>query len=264
LLGAVLGQRREREVRLVTGDAVAATVAHEIRQPLTAMVTSADAGLRFLDRALPNLDRAKEAFKRIVADGHRAGAVVESIRANLRNDARDRTSLDVNELIRDALALERGDLQKYRIVVQFESSKQLPDVRGNRVQLQQVLINLIANAVHAMAGKDAPRILRVKSEAYEGDRVMVSVADSGTGISTQNVDRIFNPLFTTKSDGMGMGLAICRAIIEAHEGSLLFAPNTPRGAVFQFTLQATIGQPPLRGPDKRDREAITFANAGAA
>jgi signal transduction histidine kinase len=237
LLGAVLAQRREREVRLMTGDAVAATVAHEIRQPLTAMVTTADAGLRFIDRPMPNLERAKEAFKRIVADGHRAGAVVESIRTNLRNDVQDRTSLDVNELIQEALALERGDLQKHRILVQAEPHHELPEVRGNRVQLQQVLLNLIANAVDAMAAKDEPRILRVKSETYERGGVMVSIADTGAGISTQNVDRIFNPLFTTKSDGMGMGLAICRAIIEAHEGRLWCAPNTPRGAVFQFTLR---------------------------
>ena len=120
LLGAVLAQRREREARLMTGDAVAATIAHEVRQPLTAMVTSADAGLRFLDRSTPNLDRAKEAFKLIAADGHRAGAVVGSIRANFKKDVRKRTSLDVNELIQEALALERSDLQKHRILVQAE------------------------------------------------------------------------------------------------------------------------------------------------
>ena len=263
LLGAVLGQRREREARLMTGDAVATTVAHEIRQPLTAMVTSADAGLRFLDRAIPNVEKAKDAFRRIAADGHRAGAVVEGIRTNLRNDVQDRTALDINELIQEALALERSDLQKYRIRVQVEPNKQLPQVRGSRVQLQQVLINLIANSVHAMAARDEPRILRVKSEAYEGERVMVTVADTGIGVSTQNVDRIFNPLFTTKADGMGMGLAICRAIIEAHEGTLSFAPNTPGGAIFQFTLQATTAQPPP-GPDKRDRAPVTFADIGTA
>jgi signal transduction histidine kinase len=261
LLGAVLGQRREREARLMTGDAVAATVAHEVRQPLTAIVTSADAGLRFLDRSMPNVEKAKEAFRRVVADGHRAGAVVESIRASLRNDVRDRISLHVDELIQEALALQRGDLQKYRIVVEAEPSKQLPEVRGNRVQLQQVLVNLITNAIHAMSAKDEPRILRVKAEAYERGGVVVSIADTGPGISSQNLGRIFNPLFTTKSDGMGMGLAICRAIIEAHEGSLWFGPNTPRGAIFQFTLQAATG-PAL--PDKRDRAPITFANAGTA
>jgi signal transduction histidine kinase len=236
LLNAVLGQRREREARLMTGDAVSASIAHEVRQPLTAMVTTADAGLRFLDRSVPNLDKAKEAFKRIVADGHRAGAVVGNIRANFKSDVRERTSFDLNELIQEALALGRGDLQKHGILVQAEPNRQLPEVRGNRVQLQQVLLNLIMNAVEAMAAKDEPRILSVKSEVYQGDHVMVSVADTGTGISSQHSDRIFNPLFTTKSDGMGMGLSICRAIIEAHEGQLWFGANTPRGAVFQFTL----------------------------
>jgi signal transduction histidine kinase len=236
LLGAVLGQRREREARLMTGDAVAATVAHEIKQPLTAMVTNADAGLRFLDRSMPNVERAKDALKRIVADGHRAGDVVESIRTNWRHDVQNITLVDVNELIQEALALERADLQRYRIFVQTEPHQPRPEVRGNRVQLQQVLLNLIINALDAMAAKDEPRILSVKSEAYEGDRVMVSVADTGAGITSEDVHRIFEPLFTTKSDGMGMGLAICRAIIEAHGGQLWYTPNTPRGAVFRFTL----------------------------
>jgi signal transduction histidine kinase len=192
--------------------------------------------LRFLDRAIPNLDRAKEAFKRIVADGHRAGAVVEAIRSNFRSDVRTRTSLDVNELIREALVVEGGDLQKHGILVRAEPNEQLPEVRGNRVQLQQVLLNLITNAIDAMAAKDEPRVLCVKSEAYEGDGVVISVADTGAGIGSQDIDRIFNPLFTTKSDGMGMGLSICRAIIEAHDGRLWVAPNTPQGAVFRFTL----------------------------
>ena len=164
LLGAVLAQRREREARLMTGDAVAASIAHEVKQPLTAMVTSADAGFRFLDRSPPNLDRAKEAFKLISADGHRAGEVVENIRANFRSDVRTRTSLDLNELIREALAMERADLERHRILVQAETNKPLPEVRGNRVQLQQVLLNLITNAIYAMAAKDEPRVLSVKSE----------------------------------------------------------------------------------------------------
>ena len=246
LLGAVLAQRREREARLMTGDAVAASIAHEVKQPLTAMVTSADAGFRFLDRSPPNLDRAKEAFKLISADGHRAGEVVENIRANFRSDVRTRTSLDLNELIREALAMERADLERHRILVQAETNKPLPEVRGNRVQLQQVLLNLITNAIYAMAAKDEPRVLSVKSEVYEGESVLVSVADTGAGISPRDVDRIFNPLFTTKSDGMGMGLSICRAIIEAHNGRLWFAPNSPYGAVFQFTLHTN--NPMSAGP----------------
>jgi signal transduction histidine kinase len=236
LLGAVLAQRREREARLLTGDAVAATLAHEVRQPLTAMITSADAGLRFLDRSVPNLERAKEAFRLIAADGHRAGEVVASIRATFRKDLRKRTALDINELIQDALAMESGDLQKYRIVVQAEPNTKLPEVRGDRIQLQQVLLNLITNAIHAMAINDERRVLSVKSDVFEGDEVVVSVADTGTGIASQDVDRIFNPLFTTKSDGMGMGLSICRAIIEAHGGRLWFTPNAPSGAIFHFTL----------------------------
>jgi len=238
LLRAVLGQRREREARLMTGDTVAAAIAHEVKQPLTAIVTSADAGFRYLDRSTPNLDKAKETLKRIVADGHRAGAMVDSIRANFKNDERTRAPVDINELILHALALELGDLKKHRILVQAEPNKQLPEVLGNEVQLQQVLLNLITNAIDAMAVKDEPRVLLVRSEAHEGTEVMVSVADTGPGINPQDIDRIFNPLFTTKSDGMGMGLSICRAIVEAHHGRLWVTPNSPCGAVFQFTLHA--------------------------
>jgi signal transduction histidine kinase len=237
LLGAVLRQRREREARLMTGDAVAASIAHEVRQPLTAMVTTADAGFRFLDRATPNLDKAKEAFRNIAADGHRAGAVVANLRANFKTDVRERTTFDVNEFIQEAIALGRGDLQQHGVLVRAEPNRQLPEIRGNRVQLQQVLLNLILNAIDSMAASDGPRVLTVMPEAHETGRVLVSVADTGAGISSDHSDRIFNPLFTTKSGGMGMGLSICRAIIEAHDGQLWFAANSPRGAIFRFTLQ---------------------------
>jgi signal transduction histidine kinase len=232
-------QRREREARLMTGDAVAASIAHEVRQPLTAMVTTADAGLRFLDRSVPNLERAKEAFQRIVADGHRAGEMVGSIRANFKSDIRDRAALDVNELIEETLALAQGELQKNGVSVHAAPNHELPEVRGNRVQLQQVLLNLVVNAIEAMAARGEPRILSIRTQAHGPDRVVVSVADTGTGISPQDTDQIFSPLFTTKSGGMGMGLSICRAIIEAHEGRLWHTPNAPRGAVFQFTLHAS-------------------------
>jgi signal transduction histidine kinase len=238
LLGAVVGRRHEREARLITGDAVAASIAHELRQPLTAMVTTADAGLRFLDRSLPNPDKAKEAFKRIAADGHRAGALIGNIRAHFKSDVRERASFPLNTLIQEALALARGDLEKHGIFVEAVPDKQVPEVRGNRVQLQQVLLNLITNAIDAMAAREEPRVLTVSSAVHEGDGVIVSVADTGAGVSSQDSERIFNPLFTTKSDGMGMGLSICRAIIEAHHGRLWVSPNSPRGAVFQFTLRA--------------------------
>jgi signal transduction histidine kinase len=236
VLRAVLAQRREREARLMTGDAVAATIAHEVAQPLSGMITNADAGLRWLDRSMPDLDEAKAAFEQIVADGHRAGAVIGSIRAIFKKDAGNRTSLDINDLIGEALALTRGDLQRHRILVQAEPNAQVPQVRGDRIQLQQVLLNLITNAIDSMAAKDGPRVLCVKSEVHDGGGVIVSVADTGTGIGSQALERIFDPLFTTKSGGMGMGLSICRSIIEAHDGRLWVAPNKPEGAVFQFML----------------------------
>jgi signal transduction histidine kinase len=256
---AVQAQRREREARLMTGDAVAASIAHEMRQPLTAMVTTADAGLRFLDRSMPNVDRAKEAFERIVEDGHRAGAVIGNIRGNFKADLQDRTALDLHELIDEALALGRAELQKHQIVVRAEPRGALPELQGNRVQIQQVLLNLMMNAIDAMAGKDGPRILSVKAQAHERDSIVVSFADTGTGVPAQYAERIFNPLFTTKGDGMGMGLSICRAIVEAHEGRLWFAPNIPRGAIFQFSLPA--GESRARRPSAPAPQAIRPASS---
>jgi signal transduction histidine kinase len=238
LLRAVFAQHREREARLMTGDAVAAAIAHEVKQPLSGIVTNADAGLRWLDRAMPDLNEAKDAFKQIAADGQRAGAVIESIRAIFKRGALNRTSLDVNDLIGEALALVRGDLQKHRILVQAEPNEQLPHVIGDRIQLQQVLLNLVANAIDSMAAKDGARVLCVRPEVHDGGGVIVSVADTGTGLGSQDPERIFNPLFTTKSGGMGMGLSICRSIIDAHDGRLWVAPNKPEGVVFQFTLLA--------------------------
>jgi signal transduction histidine kinase len=235
LLRAILVQRREREARLMTGDAVAAAMAHEIKQPLSAMIMNADTAVRLLDRSMPDIDEAKAALKRIAANGHRSAAVIGSIRAMFKSDVRNRTSLDINELINEAISMLRSDLQKHRISVQTDTNRQVPQVTGDRIQLQQVLLNLIANAIDSMAGEDERRILSVKSEVLDSG-VMVAVADSGKGIASQDADRIFNPLFTTKSDGMGMGLSICRSIIEAHDGQLWVAGNTPRGTVFQFVL----------------------------
>jgi signal transduction histidine kinase len=251
LLRAVLAQRREREARLMTGDAVAATIAHEVKQPLSGMITHADAGLRWLDRSMPDLDEAKVAFRQIVADGHRAAAVIGSIRAIFKKDARNRTSLDINELIGEALALTRGDLQRHRIMVQAEPNAQLPQVSGDRIQLQQVLLNLITNAIDSMAVKDGARVLGVRSDLHDGGGVIISVADTGTGICSQELEQIFNPLFTTKTGGMGMGLSICRSIIEAHDGRLWVAPNKPEGAVFRFMLRADSAIP--AGASRREQ-----------
>jgi signal transduction histidine kinase len=236
LLRSINAQRREREARLLTGDAVAAAIAHEVRQPLTAIVASAGAALRFLDRPEPVLNKAIESLTRIASDGHRADAIVESVRATFKNRVRERRPVDVNGIVLEALAFEHDDLRAHKIVVQVAPATQLPEVRGDRIQLQQVLINLIANAIHAMAASDGPRILSVRSEACQEGGVMVSVADTGRGINQLDTTRIFNPLFTTKADGMGMGLAICRSIIETHDGRLWVTRNSPEGAVFQFTL----------------------------
>jgi signal transduction histidine kinase len=235
LLRAILAQRREREARLMTGDAIAATMAHEIKQPLSAMITNADTAVRWLDRSMPDIDKAKAALTRIAANGHRAAAVIGSIRTMFKSNARNRTSFDINELINEAINMLRGDLQKHRISVQADTNRQVRQVTGDRIQLQQVLLNLIANAIDSMAGEDEPRILSVKSEVLDGD-IMVAVADTGKGTASQDVDRIFNPMFTTKLDGMGTDLSICRSIIEAHDGRLWVGGNTPRGAIFQFVL----------------------------
>ena len=238
LLRAVFAQRREREARLVTGDAVAATIAHEIKQPLSGMITNVDACFRWLDRATPDLDEAKAVLKQIATDGHRTAAVIESIRAIFKKVPLNRTSLDVNDLIGEAIALTRSDLQRHQIEVQVEPDAKVPRVRGDRIQLQQMLLNLITNAIDSMATKDGARVLCVRSEVHDSRGVRVSVADTGTGIGSQDVERIFSPLFTTKSGGMGMGLSICRSIIEAHNGRLWVAPNKPEGAVFWFMLPA--------------------------
>jgi len=235
LLRAVMAQRHEREARLMTGDAVAAAIAHEVRQPVSAMITNAETAVRWLDRSMPNLDKARAALKRIAVDGHRAGALIGSIRAMFKTNARHRTSFDINELIKEVIVMVRSDLQRHRISVQTDPNLRVRQVIGDRIQLQQVLLNLIANAIDSMASEDGPRVLSVKSEVVDSG-IMIAVADSGKGIASQDVDRIFNPLFTTKPDGMGMGLSICRSIIEAHEGRLWFVANTPRGAVFQFVL----------------------------
>jgi signal transduction histidine kinase len=235
---AINAQRRERDARLVTGDAVAATISHEVKQPLAAMITRSDTGLRWLNRVVPDLDKAKAEFIQIAADGHRAAAVLESIRANFRKDARVRAPFDVDNLIEEAIALLQDDLKSHRILAKVERSAWPLRVMGDRIQVQQVLLNLITNAIEAMATVDGPRVLAVSSSRRDDGGVMISVSDTGTGIDAQDVQRVFDPLFTTKSGGMGMGLSICRSIIEAHDGMLWVVPNAPLGSTFQFVLGA--------------------------
>jgi signal transduction histidine kinase len=233
---AMDAQRRERDARLITGGAVAAAIAHEIKQPLTAMITRSYAGVRLLDRAVPDLDTARAAFRKIADDGHRAAAVIESIRATFRQGAHDRAPVDVHDLLDDTIAILRDDLSRHRIRLVVERSARPPLVMGDRLQLQQVLLNLITNAIEAMETVDGAGEITMSSSVRDNGGVMISVADTGPGISAEDVQRVFNPLFTTKSSGMGMGLSICRSIIEAHDGTLWVLPNTPRGSIFQFVL----------------------------
>ena len=241
LLQAVLAQRREREARLMTGDAVSASIAHEIKQPLGAIVTNAYAGLNWLKRGQPDLDAVKEALQGIVTDGRRAGHVIDGIRTLFKKDPRTRTSLDINDVIQEALAIVRDNLQTHRVAVQADPNERLPRIRGEQVQLQQVLVNLITNAIDSMTATDGERVLSIRTEVHHSGCVMVSVEDTGKGLEPSAVDRIFNPMFTTKTRGMGMGLAICRSIIEAHEGQLWVTAEPARGAIFHFTVPADPG-----------------------
>jgi signal transduction histidine kinase len=237
LLRAVLAQRREREARLMTGDAVSASIAHEVKQPLTAIIASANAGLNWLDRVEPDLDEVRKVLRRVVTAGHHADDVIENIRTHFKKDARTRTSLDIDDVIQESLAVVRDQLQTHRVTVRADSEKRLPRIRGEQVQLQQVLVNLITNAIDSMAAKNGERVLSIRSEVHHSGRVMVSVEDTGNGLEPSAMDRIFHPTFTTKTHGMGMGLSICRSIIEAHEGQLWADADKGRpGAIFHFTV----------------------------
>jgi signal transduction histidine kinase len=200
------------------------------------MILRSETGLRWLDRSAPDHDKARAEFRQVAADGHRAAAVIESIRANFRKDARISTSIDVNDLIAKTLNLIRDDMQRDRILIKAEPNAGLPEIIGDESQLQQVLLNLITNAADAMKSKYGPRILSVDAAVHDDSGVVVSVADTGIGISSQDAERVFNPMFTTKSSGMGMGLSICRSIIDSHGGRLWVAQNKAEGAVFQFVL----------------------------
>jgi PAS domain S-box-containing protein len=217
--------------------AMSAAIAHEIRQPLGAIVTNANAGLRWLDRTVPDLDEVRESLKHIAADGHRASEVIQSVRAMFAKGDHAGNILDTNDLIRETIAIAHGELEAAKVDVQLELAGHLPLISAHRGQLQQVVLNIITNAADSMRTiDDRPRVLRVKSMASEPKGVAVSVQDSGAGIDPKNIDRIFDAFFTTKTNGMGMGLAICRSIIEAHGGNLSVSQGVPHGSVFHIVL----------------------------
>ena len=225
-----------RVARLTTVGAMAATIAHELNQPLAAIVSNGSAGLRWLDRPEPNLEEARSAFRRVVNEGHRAAQIITSIRTMFRKDSGARSPVAINELICDVVSTSLGELKNRRVSLALELLDDLPPVQADRVQLQQVLLNLLTNAVDSMASvTDRPHVLCVRSERLE-DWVVISVQDSGTGINPEHAERVFEAFFTTKPNGIGLGLSICRSIVEAHEGRLSASAVHPYGSVFQVML----------------------------
>ena len=223
--------------RLTTMGELAASIAHEIRQPLAAVVNNANAGLRWLDNQPPNLKEVRAALKRIVRDSERGGDVIGSIQGMLKKGEEERARLDINDLIREVMRLVQGELKNRGVSSRAELADDLPRVLADRIQLRQVILNLIMNAIEAMVSvSDRARVLRVRSENHGDDGVLVAVEDSGSGIAPKDMDRIFETFFTTKSEGMGMGLSICRSIVESHGGRISASRANPRGSVFQIIL----------------------------
>jgi signal transduction histidine kinase len=219
---------------------LAASIAHEINQPLSAIVTNANAGLRWLNRGEPDLDEARGAISRIASDGVRAGGVIRGLRALATKTEPDLASFDINDAMQEVLALTRSERQQHGVELRTDLFTGDRLVFGDRVQLQQVMLNLIMNGIEAMSAvTDRPRVLAISSERVEAGGVVVAVEDTGTGLDPTSADRIFDPFFTTKPNGMGMGLSICRSIIEAHGGRFWASPRAPHGAAFRFTVPAT-------------------------
>jgi PAS domain S-box-containing protein len=232
-----------RVSRLTTMGELAASIAHEVNQPLTAVNNNSNACLRLLANQNLQPDVLRRALEEIVSDGTRASAIIARIRAFIKKAPGEKNRLDVNEVIREVLAMMGHGFEENRIVVQSELAEALPLLLGDRVQLQQVLLNLTMNGVEAMTAIiDRPRLLWVQSRIDESGDVLIAVRDSGTGLGLE-ADRVFTPFFTTKANGMGMGLSISRSLIEAHGGRLWATPNFPHGTVFSFTLPVDAESP---------------------
>jgi PAS domain S-box-containing protein len=225
--------------RVTTLGELTASISHEVNQPLAAVVNAASACLRWLDGGTPNLDEARHAVDWIIKEGHRASEVIRRVRALANKTDIEKVPLDVNDVIREVMALVQRELVSHQVSLQMELAPTLPMILGDRVQLQQVIINLVMNGIEAMQSVTyRPRQLVIRSRHDEKQQVLVSVTDCGVGIPAENANRLFNAFFTTKSSGMGMGLSICRSIIEAQGGHLWATEVLPHGATFQFTLPA--------------------------
>jgi signal transduction histidine kinase len=223
--------------RVVALGEMGASIAHEVNQPLGAIVISGYAGARWLTRNPPDIDRALAAVQRIIHDATRASEVIGRIRDLARKTRPEVTQLDINAVIDEAIGLIKGEILRHGVTIQMELAPGLPLVRGDRIQLQQVIINLATNAAQAMAMiADRVRMLIIRSMPYEDNDVLVAVEDAGVGMDPADMERLFSPFYTTKSDGMGIGLSVCRSIIEAHGGRVWASPNAGPGMTFQFTV----------------------------
>jgi signal transduction histidine kinase len=239
-----------RVERLTTMGQLAASITHEIAQPVSAMVTNCSSCLRWLENSRPNLEEARIAARSVLRDGNRANEVFRSVRSLVQKAEPRVARLDIDTVINEVLVLAMGEFHQHGIVLRTELAGGLPPILGDRVQLQQVLLNLIMNAIQAMSGvDDRPRDLVIRSQAHiPDDGVLISVADSGTGLDPVTSEKIFNSMFTTKSDGMGMGLSISRSIVAAHGGRIWASPGESHGAIFQIVLpsERSSGGDPVR------------------
>ena len=228
-----------RVSQLTTIGQMAASIAHEIKQPITSIVMGASAGLRWLTKEPPNLKEVRACLDLIANNGDRANQVIDSVRAMFQKNRQEKEFFDINKIIQETLELVRGEAREKGIVLQSDLSDDLRPVFGIRIQLQQVMLNLFSNAIEAMdAVASGTRQLRVSSTSFAPDSVLITVADSGPGLSPKDINRIFDPFFTTKPRGMGMGLSICRSLVEAHNGKLSAHSGVKQGAVFEITLPA--------------------------
>ena len=250
--------------RVATAGELTASIAHEIKQPLAAIVTNGGAGLNWLKHKIPDLEEVRLALERIVSEGHRADAVINNIRAMFRHEATPRKRVDVNDLVQQVLTLVTHKIGSNNIALKADFAKQpAPYVLADPVQLQQVVLNLIMNAVEAMGSSAGrPRELRLRTEIDPADHVLITIADTGPGIDPKVADKIFQPFFTTKSSGMGIGLSICKSIIEAHEGRLTATPGEPSGTVFQIYLPNADGNADERLPNLSSTRTSSLTRIG--
>jgi C4-dicarboxylate-specific signal transduction histidine kinase len=224
--------------RVTTMGELTASLAHEVNQPIGAAVTNANTCIRWLAGDKPNIDEARAAALRAVKDGRRAAEIISRIRLLFKKGTAERELVNVNEIIREMIVLSHGETTRYKISVEADLAQELSPVLGDRVQLQQVLMNLIMNSIDAMKDIEGHRVLAIKSQRAGDGKIMITVSDTGVGLPHEQTDQIFNAFFTTKSHGTGMGLSISRSIVESHGGRLWATDNSPRGASFCLTLPA--------------------------